>query len=833
MRGGRFWRIATVGGLLMALGVAQSVSAAPAVGDDWAKATAASEVRDGLLRTFVDRRSNRILLRLPPPDAGGASGRFIYQASLATGLGSTPIGLDRAEMGRALVVVFRRAGRKVILQAENYGFRADGGSAAEAKAVRDSFAVSNLWSADVAAEAPDGSLLIDLTSFLTQDTLDIAARLKARRQGTFRAAAALSYADATRAGVFPENLEFEAAQTFTSDEPGSEVRAVSPDPRSVTLTVHHSFVKLPDPGFQSRRHDPRTGTSVQVLVNDYAAPLDAPVVYRLARRFRLEKVDPSAARSRVKKPIVFYVDRAAPEPVRSALVEGASWWGQAFDAAGFIDAFRVEVLPEGVDPLDARYNVINWIHRQTRGWSTGQTVVDPRTGEIVRGVVQLGSLRIRQDRLIFEGLLGTEKTGRGGPDDPVQIALQRIRQLGMHETGHALGFSHNFAGSTFGGGASTLDYPAPMIRIKGGKLDLSDAYVRGAGAWDKFSVRWLYSQFPPGTDEAAALDKIAREPAAQGMRFIADDEHPASTQWDNGTDPVDELGHVLAVRKIALGRFGLDNIAKGAPVADLRRVYVPIYLFHRYQVDAVVKQVGGVDYAYAVNGGGLERARSIAPAAQRRALAALTATLDPQLLDTPDDLASLLSQAQSGSPDRQFEIELFDTLGGPVFDPVGAAVVASDMTLRQLVEAPRLNRVIEQRRRDPAQLGVDELLSALFAAVRGQPGETSRAAEIRRRQQARLIGDLADVLGDKGLSPTAAGLVEQALKAFGASLDLAKGPPEALAYNRYLSDLLAKGDRESLARFASEAAPAPKTPPGSPIGEDCWFCSPLPATPAG
>lgn len=831
MRG--LWiRSAAVCALLVGLAAAPIASAASATaaGDDWAKATASAEARDGLLRTFVDRRSNRVQLRLPPPDAQGVSGRFIYQASLATGLGSTPVGLDRAETGRALVVVFRRTGRKVILQAENHGFRADGGSAAEAKAVRDSFAVSNLWSADVIAEGPDGSVLIDLTSFLTQDTLDVAARLKARRQGTFRAAPALTYADASRVGVFPENLEFEAVQTFTSDEPGPEVRAVTPDPRSVTLTVHHTFLKLPEPGFRPRPHDPRTGTSVQVLVNDYAAALDAPVVYRLARRFRLEKLDPAAARSRVKKPIVFYVDRAAPEPVRSALVEGASWWGQAFEAAGFIDAFRVEVLPEGADPMDARYNVINWIHRQTRGWSTGQTIVDPRTGEIVRGVVQLGSLRIRQDRLIFEGLLGAGKTGAGGPDDPVQIALSRIRQLGMHETGHALGFSHNFAGSTFAGRASTMDYPGPLIRVKGGKLDLSDAYVQGAGAWDKFSVRWLYTEVPPGADEAKALDRIAREAADQGMRFIADDEHPSSTQWDNGSDPVEELRHVLAVRRIALNGFGLDNIPKGAPVADLRRVFVPIYLFHRYQVDAAVKQVGGVDYAYAVNGGGQERARAIAPAAQRRALAALTETLSPQVLDLPDELIGLLSQAQSGTPDLQFEIELFDTIGGPVFNPVGVAVVASDMTLRQLVEAPRLNRVLEQHRRDPSQLGVEELLSGLFAAVRGEPGEPVRAAEIRRRQQARLIGDLADVLADKTLSPTAVSLVQAALRGFAGSLDTTGGSPEAIAYNRYLSDLLTKGDHEALRRFASETAPAPKTPPGSPIGEDCWFCAPLAVT---
>lgn len=809
--------------VLAAAPMAQAAAAAP---DDWAKATAVGESREGLLQTFVDRKTNRILVRLPAPDADGVMARMLYQASLTTGLGSTPIGLDRAETGRTQVIAFRRAGRKIILQAENYAFRADGGSADEAKAVRSSFGVSNLWSADIAAEAPDGGVLIDLTSFLGQDALDIASRLKTRKQGAFKAAPALSYVEAAKSGIFPENLEFDAVQTYTADDPGAELRAVSPDPRSVTLTVHHSFVKLPGPGFEPRLHDPRTGTSVQVLVNNYAAPLDAAVVYRLARRFRLEKVNPSAARSRVKKPIVFYVDRAAPEPIRGALIEGASWWGQAFEAAGFIDAFRVEVLPPGVDPMDARYNVINWIHRQTRGWSTGQTIVDPRTGEIVRGVVQLGSLRVRQDKLIFEGLVGADKTGKGGPNDPVAIALARIRQLGMHETGHALGFSHNFAGSTFAGRASTMDYPAPLIHVKGGDLDFSDAYVRGAGAWDKFSVKWLYSQFAPGVDEAKALDKIAREPAEQGMRFIGDDEHPSSTQWDNGVDPVDELQHVMDVRRIALGRFGLSNIADGAAVADLRRVYVPIYLFQRYQVDAVVKQVGGVDYSYAVKGGGSEAAKVIAPAAQRRALSALLTALEPQGLDTADTLAGLLSQAQSGTPDRQFEIEVFDSLGGPVFDPVGAAVIASDLTLRQLVEAPRLNRVMEQQRRDASQLSVKELLSGLIGAVQAKPGEAPRLAEIRRRQQARLLGDLVETLDDKTLSPTVAGVIDNALTDMAASVSAGAASGAEGAYDRYVARLLTNEDRSTLKHWASEQAPAPKTPPGSPIGEDCWFCAP-------
>ncbi|MFN4176703.1 zinc-dependent metalloprotease [Phenylobacterium sp.] len=817
----------------LASGAAQERPSAERAGgekpsQDLARVVAGQQRRAGLLDLYVDVRAGKVRLRLPPPGADGVMGRYLYQASLASGLGSTPVGLDRAEMARTQVVAFRRVGRRVILQAENHGFRADGGTPEEQRAVRDSFAVSNLWSGEVEAEAADGAVLVDFSSFLGQDALDIAARLKQRRQGTFRLSAPLSYIDAAGAAAFPENVELEAVQTFTSEEPGPEVRGVAPDPRNLTFTVHHSFLKLPDPGFTPRLHDPRTGTSVQVLVNNYGADLTEPVVYRLVRRFRLEKTDPTAARSRVKKPIVFYVDRAAPEPIRSALVEGAGWWAQAFEAAGFIDAFRVEVLPEGVSPMDARYNVINWIHRQTRGWSTGQTVVDPRTGEIVRGVVQLGSLRVRQDRMIFEGLVGADRTGAGGPDDPVQLALWRIRQLSMHETGHALGFAHNFAGSTYGDRASAMDYPGPLVRVKGDRLDLSRAYRTGAGDWDKFTVKWLYSQFPPGVDERRELDRLAQEAVARGYRFITDTEHPASTQWDNGDDPVAELDNVMRVRRIALDRFGLQNIPKGAPVADLRRVFVPIYLFHRYQLDAAVKQIGGVDYAYAVRGDGQERARPVPASAQRRALAALLRTLDPEALDLPDRTVELLSAAQSGSTDRQFEIELFRTSGGPVFDLPGVATTASDLTLSPLLDAERLNRVVEQHRRDPGQLSLPELLSGVFDALAPQAGKElpPRLAEIRRRQRVRLAGDAADTLFDPKLSPTAAAELRTALTRFGGQLRDYRGSPEELNAAQYLAAILLDADPDRLKALTADRLPSSPAPPGSPIGEGCWFCAP-------
>lgn len=815
----------------------QATAQAPAgrlpapTGDSFTQRTSGLVRQQGLFPVFVDKANGRVLIQLPPPDKDGISGRFIHQTILATGLGSTPIGLDRAAMGTTQVLAFHRIGRRVILQAENHGMRADGAGPDEQRAVHDSFAVSNIWSGEVEAEAPGGGALVDISSFLTRDTLDIATKLKARKQGLYRQAPALSYIDTASLGAFPNNIDIEVAQTFTTDEPGMDIRQVAPDARAITLTVHHSFVKLPDPGFEPRLYDPRVGTSVQVLVQNFAAPLDQADVYRLVRRFRLEKTEPNAARSYVKKPIVFYVDRAAPEPVRSALVQGASMWGQAFDAAGYIDAFKVEVLPEGVNPMDARYNVINWVHEQTRGWSTGMTIVDPRTGEIIRGVVQLGSLRLRQDKMIFEGLVGADKTGKGGPDDPVQLALARIRQLGMHETGHALGLSHNFAGSTFDNRASTLDYPAPLIQVKGDHLTFDDVYASRAGAWDKFSVKWLYSTVPAGAKGREQLSAWAKDAEDKGMRFIAETDHPYSTQWDNGSDPVKELAHIMEVRRIALAHFGLHNIAPGAPVADLRRVFVPIYLFHRYQVAGVVKLLGGVDYSYAVNGDGHEPALPIAPAIQQQALDALVKTLAPEQLDLPDTLIDLLSDGQAATAERGFDIEVFPSMGGPVFDLPGVATTAADMTLSALLDPERLNRMVEQHRRDPHQMGVSRMVTTLLGAVAPASANEGRYAEIRRRVRLKLVADMVGAMNDKALSPTAAAELQAALTAFGTQLQGFHGDAEEMVQTQSLAAMLTGRDSAKLARLAADRAQAPALPPGAPIGEPCWFCE-ISAAPA-
>ncbi len=468
---------------------------------------------NGLLPVHVDAHKGRILITLPAAQGDGVSARFLYTTALRTGLGAAPTFLDRGRVGNTQVLAFRRYGSKVAAVFENPRFHAAGSNSA---ASRD-FVTSIVWMGDIATSLPDGAIVVDLSGFLTADTLGIAQSLDQSADtfgvgaGTgagkgFALNAKLSAADAASVKLFPDNLEVDAVQTYVSKVPGAEVANIAPDPNQISFTVHHSFVRLPGPGFHSRIFDPRIGGfSTQVV--DFGEPLGHDVVRDYANRFRLEKIDPAAPRSKVRKPIVYYVDRNAPEPIRSALMQGIGWWSKAFDAAGYIDAFQVKLLPADVDPMDVRYNVVNWVDRATRGWSYGQEIVDPRTGEIVKGMVVIGSLRVRQDIQIFEGLVGADKVGTGGPNDPVRVALERIRQLGAHEVGHTLGFAHNFAASTQGR-ASVMDYPPPRIGLVDGRPDLGDAYAVGVGRWDMATVAWLYGEPAPGQDAQATMPTI-------------------------------------------------------------------------------------------------------------------------------------------------------------------------------------------------------------------------------------------------------------------------------------------------------------------------------------
>ncbi|MEE4289607.1 MAG: zinc-dependent metalloprotease [Erythrobacter sp.] len=777
----------------------------------------------GLVPVRVDQAKGRILLTLPAPAEDGVALRVLYSTALRTGLGSAPLTLDRGRTGRTQLLAFTRIGGKVAVVFENPRFRASRGDADQQRAVASDFGTSMVWATDIEEVLSDGSLVIDIAPFLKRDALGVAGSLNQDGGGFgligvspaagkgFKLDDKLSLADPASVKVFPDNLEMDAVQTFTSDRPGAEVENIVPEPEAVTLRVHHSFVRLPEPGFVPRRLDPRLG-GISTQVVDYSATLAEPVVFDLANRFRLEKLDPAAARSRVKKPIVYYLDRNTPEPIRSAVLEGAGWWADAFDAAGFIDAYRVEMLPEGADPLDVRYNMINWVDRATRGWAYGQQIVDPRTGEIVKGMVVLGSLRARQDIQIFQALVGAGQLGTGGRNDPVEVALDRLRQLGAHEVGHTLGFSHNFAASTQDR-ASVMDYPPPRIGLVDGRPDLGDAYAKGIGPWDVATVRALYGD--PTPEELAE--------AARTFRYVKDDNARAPDTayawgglWDDGADPVAELTRLMEVRAAALARFGLGALAPGEPVSNLRRRLVPLWLLHRYQLVAAAKQVGGLDFAYAVNGGGREAAARVPPERQRAALRAILATIRPEALRVPADLLPLLSAPQNGSSDRQYDVEVFATAGGPVFDPLVAADVAAQLTFQTLLAPRRLSRLVIQHRADPAALGVEETLDTLVDTVMRTTSD-----DLGRRIAYRTIVTMAAIAERPDASPEVAAALDQKLTEIGEALGARQASGTERDWAQSLSRrLLDPEQRTALAKSLPRPA---RVPPGDPIGEDSWM----------
>lgn len=784
--------------------------------------TAGMAKKQGLLTFYLDAKAGKVWLEVPPATGpGGEVGTFIYADSILTGLGSNPVGLDRGQLGDTRIVTLRRVGGRLLVEQQNPRFRALSENPDELRAVRESFATSVLWGSEIAPD-PDGRALVDFTGFLVRDAHDIPARMRQAGQGSWSLDASRSAADLENCLIFPDNVELEALLTYQSSDPGDLVRQTAPDAGAVTFVQHHSFVRLPDAGYQPREFDPRAG-SYPVTFADYAAPLAAPIEKRWISRHRLEKVDPAAPRSRVTKPIVFYVDSGAPEPVRSALVEGAGWWKDAFDKAGLVDAYRVEVLPPGVHPLDVRYNVIQWVHRSTRGWSYGGGIIDPRTGEILKGLVTLGSLRVRQDRLIFEGLTGTEKSGSGAPDDPVVLSLARIRQLAAHEVGHALGLSHNFAASSYGR-ASVMDYPAPLVGIgPGDKLDLSSAYAVGMGEWDLWAVRYAYAQFPRGTEERAALREMIDEALRRGLLFLTDEDaraagsaNPRAVLWDNGPDPVAGLRHALEVRRIALSRFGEHNIQPGQPLALLQEVLVPLYFHHRYQLDGALKAVGGVDYTYAVRGDGQPGQKPVDAKRQREALATVLEVLDLGRLDLPEAVIALLLPRPAEYRPHQ---ELFRGHTAPVFDPLGAAATMADMAVEGLLQPERAARLVDLHRRDPQLPGLEDVLDALVGkSFAGSAPNDPRRAEIRRVVQWVTVRRMIGLSNDPNASPLVRARVDGELRALAKRLEPASGSGPESTQRAFLAAEIER----YLERPEGETArrpKAPEPPPGQPIGQ--------------
>jgi hypothetical protein len=720
-----------------------------------AEKTAGAEKLAGYFNLYWDAKAGKLWLEI---DKWGAE--FLYQSSLPAGIGSNDIGLDRGQLGATRIVRFERSGPKVLLIQSNLDYRAVSNDAEERRAVRDSFAESALWG--FAVEAEDGErVLVDATKFFLRDAHHVPETLKRTKQGSYKLDDSRCALYLPRTKNFPLNTEVEATLTFEGDEPGQWVKDVTPSPESITVREHHSFVQLPPAGYKPHVYDPRS-SFFGISYMDYATPISEPIVKRFTARHRLQKKDPKAAVSEAVQPIVYYLDRGAPEPIRSALLEGANWWKQAFEAAGYKNAFRVELMPEGADPMDLRYNVIQWIHRATRGWSYGEAIIDPRTGEIIKGQVSLGSLRVRQDYLIAEGLLAPYEKGKAGsapkPDKMQEMALARLRQLAAHEVGHTLGLQHNYSASTVNR-SSVMDYPPPVVALgTDGVPDLSQAYATGIGEWDKVSIAWGYQDFGPGADEHASLNKILDDAfLRRHLRYLTDqDARPAGSSssvahlWDSGSNAVDELDRLMKVRAAALSRFGENNIREGAPLATIEDVLVPIYMLHRYQVDAASKLVGGMDYTVALRGDGQTPTQIVAPAEQRRALAAVLATLKPEALALPEPLLKTI-------PPRPVDYargrEDFKIRTSPAFDALAPAEAAAQHTLQFLFNPQRAARLVEFHARDAANPGLEEVINQVLASADTWSRSAGYLGEIGRVVDNVALYDLMILASDTKAPP--------------------------------------------------------------------------------
>jgi hypothetical protein len=783
--------------------------------------TAGMEKMPGFLAYYWDARSGKMWLQIDKWDT-----EFLYVESLPFGVGSNDIGLDRGQPGGTQVVHFERSGPRVLLMAANEDYRAVTNDSNQQEAVKEAFAQSALWGFDVAAAEGD-TVLVDATSFFLRDAHNVAATLRTtdKDKGAYQLDPSRSAIYLPRTKNFPENSDVEATLTFTSQKPGPLVNEVTPDPTAITVHEHSSFVQAPPPGFQMREYDPRSGF-FDLQYMDFATPVDQSIHKLFIVRWRIEKKDPTAAISEPVKPIVYYVDRAVPEPIRSALMEGASWWNQAFTAAGYKDGFQVKLLPEGVDPMDVRYNVIEWVPRETRGWSYGTAIFDPRTGEIINGHVNLDALRVRQVFLIAQGLLDPFGSDPEKLRAANEMALARIRQLAAHETGHTLGLMHNFAGSIVDR-SSVMDYPAPVIAIGAdGAPDASNAYATGIGEWDKVAIDYGYRQLPEGANAKQALNKILDEAFSRGQMYLSDDDarppgsaSPVAHLWDVGNNDLEGLKQVMAVRAAALKRFSENAIPDGAPMATLEDVLVPLYLYHRYQVTAVAKLIGGLDYSFQVRGG-VEKGAQIVPAAgQRAAIRAELDSLQPSVLALPEPILKLIPPRPPGYPSSG---ENFARRTSPTFDSLAPAEAAAQIVMSLLLDPNRDERMIEYHAREADYPGFAELVDDLLAATWKARPETGYDGAVQQTVDSVVLVHLIGLAVDQDAATETRAIA--ALKVDELKNWISVQAKSATDENRRAQLFFAAQEIDHFEKNPSGVHltnPAPP-PAGDPIGDDGW-----------